>query len=49
MELDELKASWQSLDRRVDELIAINRRLLTETVRRARRAGDWRRYWPARC
>jgi hypothetical protein len=32
MELDELKASWQSLDGRIDELIAINRRLLTETI-----------------
>ena len=34
MELDELKASWQSLDRRVEDLIAINRRLLTETISR---------------
>lgn len=34
MELDELKASWQGLDRRVDELIAINRRLLAETISR---------------
>ncbi len=39
MELDELKASWQSLDRRVDELTAINRRLLTETITRKAR---WR-------
>ena len=39
MELDELKASWQSLDRRVDELTAINRRLLTETISRKAR---WR-------
>jgi len=39
MELDELKASWQGLDRRVDELIAINRRLLTETISRKAR---WR-------
>ena len=30
MELDELKASWQRLDQRVDELTAINRRLLTD-------------------
>jgi hypothetical protein len=39
MELDELKASWQRLDRRVDELTAINRRLLTETLARKSR---WR-------
>ena len=39
MELDELKASWQSLDRRIDELTAINRRLLTETISRKAR---WR-------
>jgi len=39
MELDELKASWQGLDRRVDELTAINRRLLTETISRKAR---WR-------
>jgi hypothetical protein len=39
MELDELKASWQRLDRRVDELTAINRRLLTETISRKAR---WR-------
>jgi hypothetical protein len=39
MELDELKASWQRLDRRVDELAAINRRLLTETLARKTR---WR-------
>ena len=37
MELDELKASWQSLDRRVDFLTAINRRLLTETISRKAR------------
>jgi hypothetical protein len=37
MELDELKASWQSLDRRVDRLTAINRRLLTETFARKAR------------
>ena len=39
MELDELKASWQRLDRRVDELTAINRRLLTDTISRKAR---WR-------
>lgn len=39
MELDELKASWKSLDRRVGELTAINRRLLTETLSRKAR---WR-------
>ncbi len=39
MDLDELKASWQSLDRRVDELTSINRRLLTETISRKAR---WR-------
>ena len=39
MELDELKASWQRLDRRVDELTAINHRLLTETISRKAR---WR-------
>jgi hypothetical protein len=39
MELDELKASWQRLDRRVDELTTINRRLLTETLARKTR---WR-------
>jgi len=32
MELDELKASWQRLDQRVQELILINRRLMTDTV-----------------
>jgi len=37
MELDELKASWQSLDRRVQELTAINRRLVKDnSVRKAR-------------
>jgi hypothetical protein len=37
MELDELKASWQRLDQRVEELTLINRRLVTDTViRRAR-------------
>ena len=30
MELDELKASWQGLDRRIEERIL--RRLLTETI-----------------
>ena len=39
MELDELKASWQRLDRRIDELTAINHRLLTETLSRKAR---WR-------
>ncbi len=32
MELDELKASWQRLDQRVQELTAINRRLMIDTV-----------------
>jgi hypothetical protein len=37
MELDELKASWQQLDRRVQELTLINRRLLIDSsVRKAR-------------
>ncbi len=39
MELDELKATWQRLDRRVDELTAINHRLLAETISRKAR---WR-------
>jgi hypothetical protein len=39
MELDELKASWQKLDRRVEELTAINRKLLTEAMSRKAR---WR-------
>ena len=39
MELDELKASWHSLDRRVTELTAINRKLLSETISRKAR---WR-------
>ncbi len=39
MELDELKASWQRLDRRIDELTAINHRLLAETISRKAR---WR-------
>jgi hypothetical protein len=39
MQLDELKSAWQELDRRVDELTAINRKLLTETVTRKAR---WR-------
>jgi hypothetical protein len=39
MELDELKASWQRLDRRVQELTAINRRLVIDTVIRKAR---WR-------
>jgi len=39
MELDDLKASWQSLDRRVSELAAINRRLVTEVQTRKAR---WR-------
>jgi len=39
MELDELRTAWQKLDRRVDELTAINRKLLTETVSRKAR---WR-------
>jgi hypothetical protein len=39
MELDELKASWQSLDRRVAALSSINRRLLVETLTRKAR---WR-------
>jgi hypothetical protein len=37
MELDELKASWQQLDRRVQELTLINRRLMIDNaVRKAR-------------
>jgi hypothetical protein len=37
MELDELKASWQRLDHRVQELTLINRRLVMDhTVRKAR-------------
>lgn len=37
MELDELKASWQRLDQRVQELTLINRRLMTDNaVRKAR-------------
>ena len=37
MELDELKAAWQQLDRRVSVLTSINGKLLTETlVRKAR-------------
>jgi hypothetical protein len=37
MELDDLKRSWQRLDRRVEELTAINRRLLSDAMtRRAR-------------
>jgi len=37
MELDDLKASWQRLDHRVQELTAINRRLVMDnTVRKAR-------------
>lgn len=39
MELDELKASWQRLDRRVQELSAINRGLMMETILRKAR---WR-------
>jgi hypothetical protein len=39
MELDDLKTSWQRLGQRVDELTAINRRLLTETITRKAR---WR-------
>jgi hypothetical protein len=39
MELDELKASWANLDRRVGELTAINRKLLRETISRKAR---WR-------
>jgi hypothetical protein len=39
MELDELKASWHGLDRRVNELAVINRRLVTETQTRKAR---WR-------
>jgi len=37
MELDELKASWQRLDRRVEELTAINRQLLAGAVTRKAR------------
>ena len=38
MELDELKASWQSLNQRVQELTLINRRLMLDAaVRSARR------------
>jgi hypothetical protein len=37
MELDELKASWQRLDQRVQELTLINRRLMIDnSVRKAR-------------
>lgn len=37
MELDELKSSWQRLDQRVQELTAINRRLMLDAaIRRAR-------------
>ena len=37
MELDDLKASWQKLERRVEELTAINRRLVIDTaIRKAR-------------
>jgi hypothetical protein len=32
MELDELRASWQRLDQRVQDLTVINRRLLIDTV-----------------
>lgn len=39
MELDELKASWQSLDRRVSQLTALNLALLTDVQRRKAR---WR-------
>jgi len=39
MELDELKASWQSLDRRVSQLTAINLELFTDAQRRKAR---WR-------
>jgi hypothetical protein len=39
MELDELKASWQSLDRRVSQLHALNLALLTDVQRRKAR---WR-------
>jgi hypothetical protein len=39
MELDELKASWQRLDQRVQELTLINRRLVTDAVIRKAR---WR-------
>jgi hypothetical protein len=43
MELDELKASWQRLDHRVQELTAINRRLVLDTtVRKVRwRLAPW--------
>ena len=43
MELDELKASWQRLDHRVQELTAINRRLMIDnTIRKARwRLAPW--------
>jgi hypothetical protein len=43
MELDELKASWQRLDQRVQELTLINRRLLIDTtVRKVRwRLAPW--------
>jgi hypothetical protein len=37
MELDDLKASWQKLERRVEELTAINRRLMTDTIIRKAR------------
>jgi hypothetical protein len=39
MELDELKASWQRLDQRVQELTLINRGLMIET---AARKARWR-------
>ena len=43
MELDELKASWQRLDQQVQNLTAINRRLVMDhTVRKARwRLAPW--------
>jgi hypothetical protein len=43
MELDELKASWQRLDHRVQELTAINRQLVIDNaVRKARwRLAPW--------
>jgi hypothetical protein len=37
MELDELKASWQSLDRRVDRLAAMNLALLSDVQKRKAR------------
>ena len=39
MELDDLKASWQSLDRRLNQLVSINLALVTDKQTRKAR---WR-------